>query len=81
MSSPVQNTVSALEALAVIGVVVSAGPVFADQTQQPVVAVASVQLLLLPSATEAAEDVVSDAASVTAAVLAAAVGSLEFVEL
>jgi hypothetical protein len=62
-------------------VVASAGPVFAAQPQQPVAAVASVQLLPLLSATAAAEDVVSDAASVTAAVPAAVVGSLEFVEL
>jgi hypothetical protein len=80
--SPVQNTVSVLGALAVTEVV-SAGPVFAAHPQQPVAAAAaaSVQLLPLLSATAAAEDVAFDAASVTGAVPAAAVDSLESVEL
>jgi hypothetical protein len=82
INSPVQNTVSALGVLSVTGVAVSAEPVLAAQPQQPVAAVvASVQLLLLLSATAAAVDAVSDAASVTAAVPAAAVDFLESVEL
>lgn len=81
MNSPVQNTVSALVVLTVVGTV-SAAPVSVAQLQQPAAAAAaaSVQLQLHLSATVAVGDV-SDAVSVIAAVPSAAVDLLVPVEL
>lgn len=78
MNSPVQDTVSALAVLTVVGTV-SAAPASVAQLQQPAAAAAaSVQLHL--SATVAAGGV-SDAVSVIAAVPSAAVDLLVPVEL